>query len=199
MILVIDNYDSFSYNLVQYLGVVGAEVSVHRNDAITLREALDLKPDGILLSPGPCTPDRSGVCLDILRAAMAPDSGWRTPILGVCLGHQAIGLVAGARVGRARRIRHGKASPIRHLGVGVFEGLPNPFSAIRYHSLAILRDKLPPCLEVTAESEDDGEIMGVRHVSLPIEGVQFHPESVLTEAGLDLVRNFVRRATGASV
>ncbi len=199
MILVIDNYDSFTYNLVQYLGVVGAEVSVHRNDAIGLEEALALKPDGILLSPGPCTPDRSGVCLDILREAMAPGSGWRIPILGVCLGHQAIGLVAGATVDRARRIRHGKASPIRHLGVGVFEGLPNPFQAIRYHSLAILRDTLPETLEVTAESEDDGEIMGVRHTSLPIEGVQFHPESVLTESGLEIVRNFVRRAARTPV
>ncbi|MCX7799094.1 MAG: aminodeoxychorismate/anthranilate synthase component II [Fimbriimonadales bacterium] len=198
MILVIDNYDSFTYNLVQYLGVVGAEVSVHRNDQISLDEAIALKPDGILLSPGPCTPAQSGVCLDILRAAMEPGSGWRTPILGVCLGHQAIGLVAGAVVDRAKRIRHGKASPIRHTGVGVFEGLPNPFSAIRYHSLVILRETLPPSLEVTAESEDDGEIMGVRHRTLPIEGVQFHPESVLTEGGMDIVRNFVRRA-GASV
>lgn len=191
MILVIDNYDSFTYNLVQYLGQCGAEVVVHRNDEIDLAGVLAAKPQGIMLSPGPCTPDKSGVCLDILREALKPGSEWKAPVFGVCLGHQAIGLVSGATVKGANRIMHGKASPIQHTGVGLFTGLPNPFSAIRYHSLVIENGTLSDDYEVTATSMDDGEIMGLRHRRLPIEGVQFHPESVLTENGMALVRNFV--------
>lgn len=200
MILVIDNYDSFTYNLVQYLGQCGAEVVVRRNDEITLEEIQGLHPDGILLSPGPCTPDRSGVCVPLLRAALDahPPSALQVPIFGVCLGHQAMGLVGGGLVGLASRVRHGKTSPVRHDGKGVFAGMPNPFQAVRYHSLSISRDSLPDGFDVAATAEDDGEIMGIRHRSRPIEGVQFHPESVLTEQGMRLVQNFASSVERAS-
>jgi anthranilate synthase/aminodeoxychorismate synthase-like glutamine amidotransferase len=195
VILVIDNYDSFTYNLVQYLGQCGAELVVRRNDEIDLGEIQSLKPDGIMLSPGPCTPDKSGVCLDVLRRALSatPYDVFSVPLFGVCLGHQAIGHIAGGVVRQAPNIMHGKASLVRHDGQGLFEGMPNPFKAIRYHSLVVQRDTVPNGFIVTATAEDDGEIMGLRHESLPIEGVQFHPESVLTEEGFRIVENFVRR------
>lgn len=194
MILVVDNYDSFTYNLVQYLGRCKAEVEVRRNDEITLDEIATLGPDGIMLSPGPCTPKESGVCLDILRHALSADPGpFGVPLFGVCLGHQAIGHVSGAVVRQAANIMHGKASKVTHDGKGLFEGMPNPFSAIRYHSLIVTKDSLPPDFIVTATAEDDGEVMGLRHKTLPIEGVQFHPESVLTEQGIRIVENFVKR------
>ncbi|HSI72205.1 MAG TPA: aminodeoxychorismate/anthranilate synthase component II [Fimbriimonas sp.] len=196
MILVIDNYDSFTYNLVQYLGQCGAEVVVRRNDEITLEEIERLRPDGIMLSPGPCTPAQSGVCLPILHHYLTSKTAL-PPLFGVCLGHQAIGHVAGGVVRQAPNIMHGKASLVRHDGKGLFEGMPNPFSAIRYHSLVITRDSVPVGFIVTATAEDDGEIMGLRHESLPIEGVQFHPESVLTEEGFRIVENFVRRVRGS--
>jgi anthranilate synthase/aminodeoxychorismate synthase-like glutamine amidotransferase len=190
VILVIDNFDSFTYNLVQYLGQCGVEVLVKRNNEIDLPEIERIRPDGIMLSPGPCTPDQSGVCLDILSWALRqPDL--QTPIFGVCLGHQAIGQVAGGTVARARHIMHGKASPVSHDGKGLFEGMPNPFSAIRYHSLVITPDSVPQGFYVSATADDDGEIMGLRHERLPIEGVQFHPESVLTENGFRIIQNFV--------
>ena len=192
MILVVDNYDSFTYNLVQYLGQAGAEVVVRRNDEIGLEEIQDLNPAGLMLSPGPCTPRESGICLRILEAALADEL--TMPIFGVCLGHQAIGEIAGGTVRQARNIMHGKASPVEHDGKGLFEGMPNPFRAIRYHSLVVQRDTVPPGFIVTAKSLDDDEIMGLRHVSKPIEGVQFHPESILTEDGFRIVENFVRRA-----
>lgn len=192
MILVIDNYDSFTYNLVQYLGQLGEETVVRRNDEVTLAEIEAMNPMGIMLSPGPCTPKESGVCLDIARAALAPNARRPIPLFGVCLGHQAIGEVGGGTVDRAEKIMHGKSSMVRHDGKGLFEGMPNPFSAIRYHSLVVTKDTVPPEFIVTATAEDDGEIMGLRHESLPIEGVQFHPESVLTENGLRIIENFVR-------
>ena len=199
MILVVDNYDSFTYNLVQYLGGCGAEVVVRRNDAIDPAEIARLKPEGIMLSPGPCTPNESGVCLDVLRHALSPDPGpFGVPVFGVCLGHQAIGLVAGGEVRQAARIRHGKASPVSHDGKGLFAGMPNPFSAIRYHSLVVTRETLPEGFLVTATADDDGEIMGLRHATLPIEGVQFHPESVLTQDGIRIVENFVRQISATS-
>ena len=200
MILVIDNYDSFTYNLVQYLGQCGAEVLVKRNDEITLDEIRELKPDGIMLSPGPCTPKDSKVCLDILRAALLRGEGLKIPLFGVCLGHQAIGEVTGSPVVVANKIMHGKASMIKHDGMGLFKGMPQPFSAIRYHSLVIGRKTPPKGFIVTATSLDDDEIMGVRHETLPIEGVQFHPESVLTESGFIIVENFYKstKATAAS-
>jgi anthranilate synthase/aminodeoxychorismate synthase-like glutamine amidotransferase len=192
VILVIDNYDSFTYNLVQYLGQCGAEVVVWRNDEITLAEIERLGPDGIMLSPGPCTPKQAGVCLPILEAYLREGAFGNVPLFGVCLGHQAIGHVAGGTVRQAPNIMHGKASMVRHDGKGLFEGMPNPFSAIRYHSLVVTRDSVPPGFIVTATAEDDGEIMGLRHETLPIEGVQFHPESVLTEDGFRIVENFVK-------
>lgn len=191
MILVVDNYDSFTYNLVQYLGQAGAEVVVRRNDEIGLAEIQDLNPAGLMLSPGPCTPRESGICLRILEAALADEL--TMPIFGVCLGHQAIGEIAGGTVRQARNIMHGKASPVEHDGKGLFEGMPNPFSAIRYHSLVVQRDTVPPGFIVSAKSLDDDEIMGLRHVSKPIEGVQFHPESILTQDGFQIVENFVKR------
>lgn len=191
MILVVDNYDSFTYNLVQYLGQAGAEVVVRRNDEIGLAEIHDLNPAGLMLSPGPCTPRESGICLRILEAALADEL--TMPIFGVCLGHQAIGEIAGGTVRQARNIMHGKASPVEHDGKGLFEGMPNPFSAIRYHSLVVQRDTVPTGFFVTAKSLDDDEIMGLRHVSKPIEGVQFHPESILTQDGFRIVENFVKR------
>jgi anthranilate synthase/aminodeoxychorismate synthase-like glutamine amidotransferase len=196
MILVIDNYDSFTYNLVQYLGQCGAEVVVRRNDEISLEEIEQLKPGGIMLSPGPCTPAQSGVCLPILQQYLT-SKALLPPLFGVCLGHQAIGHVAGGVVRQAANIMHGKASLVRHDGKGLFEGMPNPFRAIRYHSLVVTKDSVPAGFLVTATAEDDGEIMGLRHESLPIEGVQFHPESVLTEEGFRIVENFVRRVQGS--
>ncbi|RAK61138.1 aminodeoxychorismate/anthranilate synthase component II [Phenylobacterium hankyongense] len=185
MILVIDNYDSFTYNLVHYLNELGAETLVHRNDAISVDEALGLKADGVLLSPGPCTPNEAGICLDLLAAA--PDS---LPIFGVCLGHQAIGQAFGGEVVRAKALMHGKTSSIHHNGKGVFAGLKNPFTATRYHSLSVEKGALPEALEITAWTED-GEIMGVQHKARPIQGVQFHPESIATECGHELLANFL--------
>jgi anthranilate synthase/aminodeoxychorismate synthase-like glutamine amidotransferase len=193
MVFVIDNYDSFTYNLVQYLGQCGADVTVKRNDEITWPEIKALKPDGIMLSPGPCTPEDAGVCLDVIDAYLQSRTRDRfPPLFGVCLGHQAMGLVGGGIVERAAKIMHGKASLIRHDGKGVFEGVANPFSAIRYHSLVIRKTAVPKGFYITATSEDDGEIMGMRHESLPIESVQFHPESVLTDGGFQIVANFVK-------
>ncbi len=185
MLLMIDNYDSFTYNLVQYLGELGEDVRVVRNDELTVDEIERLAPARIVISPGPCTPNEAGVSL----AAIARFSG-KVPILGVCLGHQAIGQAFGGKVVHARTLMHGKVSAIHHSGKGVFRGLPSPFSATRYHSLAIERESCPADLEITAWT-DDGEIMGVRHRSLAVEGVQFHPESILTEHGHDLLRNFL--------
>lgn len=192
MILVIDNYDSFTYNLVQYLGQCGAEIVVRRNDEITPEEIERLKPEGIMLSPGPCTPKESGVCLDVLRHYLDPQAKDLPPLFGVCLGHQTMAHVAGGVVRQARNIMHGKASMVTHDGKGLFEGMPNPFRAIRYHSLVVTKDSVPAGFIVTATADDDGEIMGLRHESLPIEGVQFHPESVLTEEGFRIVENFVQ-------
>jgi len=185
MILVIDNYDSFTYNLVHYLNELGAETHVRRNDQITVEEALGLKPEGVLLSPGPCTPNEAGICLPLLTAAPA-----ELPILGVCLGHQSIGQAFGGEVIRAKAVMHGKTSLIHHTGKGVFAGLKNPFTATRYHSLSVERADLPPDLEITAWTED-GEIMGVQHRTRPIHGVQFHPESIATECGHELLGNFL--------
>ncbi len=185
MILVVDNYDSFTYNLVHYLAELGAETHVIRNDDLTVHEAWALKPEAILLSPGPCAPDQAGICLPILKTA--PDD---MPILGVCLGHQAIGQAFGGDVVRAQTLMHGKTSPITHEGRGLFKGLPSPFTATRYHSLAVSRATLPNTLNVTAWTED-GEIMGVQHHERPIHGVQFHPESIATEHGHDLIANFL--------
>ncbi|MEI8305336.1 MAG: aminodeoxychorismate/anthranilate synthase component II [Burkholderiales bacterium] len=185
MLLMIDNYDSFTYNLVQYLGELGEDVLTVRNDAITLDDIERLAPARIVISPGPCAPAQAGVSVPLLRHFAG-----RVPILGVCLGHQAIGEAFGGRIVRARELMHGKTSPITHDGRGVFRGLPSPYTVIRYHSLAIERASLPACLEVTAQTED-GEIMGVRHREHAIEGVQFHPESILTEHGHALLRNFL--------
>ncbi|WP_211444473.1 anthranilate synthase component II [Collimonas humicola] len=187
MLLMIDNYDSFTYNLVQYFGELGEDVRTFRNDEITLDEINALKPDRICLSPGPCSPKEAGICVDLLQQFAG-----QLPILGVCLGHQAIGEAFGGKVIRAQQVMHGKTSPISHTGVGVFKDLPNPFTVIRYHSLAIERASIPACLEITAWTED-GEIMGVRHKDYDIEGVQFHPESILSEHGHALLRNFVQR------
>jgi anthranilate synthase component 2 len=190
MILMIDNYDSFTYNLVQYLGELGAEVQVHRNDQITVDAVAALRPSHIVLSPGPCTPDQAGICLELIDRLQG-----RFPILGVCLGHQSIGQAFGGVVKRARAVMHGKTSLIHHAGKGVFRGLPSPYTATRYHSLIVEKDGLPDCLEVTAWTQhaDGGrdEIMGLRHKTLPIEGVQFHPESILTEHGHALLKNFL--------
>ncbi len=185
MLLMIDNYDSFTYNLVQYLGELGEEVRVVRNDEIAAADVEALAPARIVLSPGPCTPDQAGISLEVIRRY-----GARIPILGVCLGHQAIGQAFGARVVHAKTLMHGKVSRIHHAGHGVFRGLPTPYEATRYHSLAIERSSCPQELEITAWTED-GEIMGVRHRTLQIEGVQFHPESILTEHGHALLRNFL--------
>ncbi|MEM9966150.1 MAG: aminodeoxychorismate/anthranilate synthase component II [Asticcacaulis sp.] len=188
MILVIDNYDSFTYNLVHYLAELGAETRVYRNDALSVQDALALKPQAILLSPGPCAPDQAGICLPLLRAA--PED---LPILGVCLGHQSIGQAFGGDVVRAKTLMHGKTSQISHNDVGLFKGLPDPFTATRYHSLAVKRETLPEELEVTAWTED-GEIMGLQHRTRPIHGVQFHPESIATEGGHQLLSNFLSLA-----
>jgi anthranilate synthase component 2 len=186
MILVIDNYDSFTYNLVQYLGELGAELRVVRNDAMSADEVVAMHPERLVISPGPGTPDDAGVSLEVIRRL-----GATTPILGVCLGHQSIGQAYGATVARAQSQMHGKTSQIRHDNAGVFAGLPNPFTATRYHSLAVLKDTVTPDLEVTAWSED-GEIMGMRHRRHPVEGVQFHPESILTVEGKKLLANFLK-------
>jgi anthranilate synthase/aminodeoxychorismate synthase-like glutamine amidotransferase len=185
MLLVIDNYDSFTYNLVQYLGELGQEVRVVRNDEIAAADIAALAPSKIVISPGPCTPTEAGISLEVIRAYAG-----KIPILGVCLGHQSIGQAFGGKIVRAGRVMHGKTSPISHDGRGVFSGLPNPFEATRYHSLLIERASLPDCLSVTATTAEQ-EIMAVRHKSLPIEGVQFHPESFLTTSGKDLLRNFL--------
>ena len=191
MIVMIDNYDSFTYNLVQYLGEMGAELRVFRNDEVTVEQVAELQPDHVIISPGPCTPNEAGISVPLIHALAG-----KVPLLGVCLGHQAIGQAFGGEVVRAGRLMHGKTSPILHEGKGVFNGLPSPFQATRYHSLVIRRESLPDCLEITAETEI-GEIMGVRHKELPVEGVQFHPESILTEHGKDLLRNFLTGSQGA--
>ena len=185
MLLMIDNYDSFTYNLVQYLGELGEDVRVHRNDEITLDEVETLKPKRIVISPGPCTPNEAGVSVPLIQAFAG-----RVPILGVCLGHQSVGQAFGGKIVHAKTLMHGKTSPIHHETKGVFRGLPNPLTATRYHSLVIEQDSLPDCLEVTAHT-GDGEIMGVRHKTLPVEGVQFHPESILSESGHALLKNFL--------
>ena len=182
-LLMIDNYDSFTYNLVQYLGELGQDVHVFRNDEIGLEQVAALKPSHIVISPGPCTPNEAGVSVPLIN-----EFGGKIPMLGVCLGHQSIGQAFGGRIVHAKQLMHGKTSLIRHKNEGVFKDLPDPYTATRYHSLVIERETLPDCLEVTAWT-DDGEIMGVRHKTLPIEGVQFHPESILTEHGHDLLRN----------
>jgi anthranilate synthase component II len=189
MILMIDNYDSFTYNLVQYLGELGADVQVHRNDQVTVKQVAALKPSHIVLSPGPCTPNEAGICLPLIH-----ELAGQFPILGVCLGHQSIGQAFGGKVVRAREVMHGKTSQIHHAGQGVFRGLREPFTATRYHSLIVEGESFPKELEVTAWTLQDGardEVMGLKHKMLPIEGVQFHPESILTEHGHDLLRNFL--------
>ena len=185
MILMIDNYDSFTYNLVQYLGVLGSEVEVHRNDKITLDEIESMKPERIVISPGPGTPQSAGITISMIERYHP-----QVPILGVCLGHQAIGAAFGGRVLHATRIMHGKTSEISHDGKGVFRDLPDPITATRYHSLAVERKSLPSCLEVSAEAEDN-EIMGLRHRDYPVEGIQFHPESILTKEGMNILKNFI--------
>jgi anthranilate synthase component 2 len=186
MLLMIDNYDSFTYNLVQYLGELGEDVRVYRNDQITIPEIEQLKPDRIVISPGPCTPNEAGVSVETIRRFAG-----KIPILGVCLGHQSIGQAYGGKIVRAKQLMHGKTSMIHHTNKGVFAGLANPFEATRYHSLVIERESLPEVLEITAWT-DDGEIMGVRHKTLAVEGVQFHPESILTQYGHELLANFLK-------
>ncbi|MEM1221350.1 MAG: aminodeoxychorismate/anthranilate synthase component II [Verrucomicrobiota bacterium] len=186
MLLVIDNFDSFTYNLVQYFGQLGVEQKVFRNDAITIDEALALNPDRVMISPGPCSPNEAGVSLDIIGAFAG-----KKPLLGVCLGHQSIGQYFGGDVVRAERLMHGKTSPVKHRNTDLFSGLPNPMEATRYHSLLIERSTLPDCLEITADTEE-GEIMGVAHKELPIWGVQFHPESIATESGMQILENFLK-------
>jgi len=186
MILVIDNYDSFTFNLVHYLMELGPEVVVRRNDALSAADAMAMEPQAILLSPGPCTPDQAGICLDLVGAAAAA----RMPLLGVCLGHQALGQAFDGRVVRAPTLMHGKTSPIHHRQKSIFAGLPSPFTATRYHSLIVERETLPPVLEITAQTED-GIIMGLQHRELPLHGVQFHPESIATEHGHALIANFL--------
>ena len=190
MLLMIDNYDSFTYNIVQYLGELGADVAVHRNDAISLQEIEALAPAQIVISPGPCAPNEAGISMEVIRTFAG-----RIPLLGICLGHQSIGQVYGGDIVRAGRVMHGKISPIEHTGAGVFKGLAQPFNATRYHSLVIDKNTLPDCLEVTAWALDDAgkreEIMGVRHKEFLVEGVQFHPESILSEQGHQLLKNFL--------
>jgi anthranilate synthase component 2 len=190
MLLMIDNYDSFTYNLVQYFGELGADVCVHRNDQITLDEVIKLNPERIVISPGPCTPNEAGISLEVIKHFAG-----KVPLLGVCLGHQSIGQAFGGRIVHAGQIMHGKTSMIHHKDIGVFKGLENPFEATRYHSLVIEKDSLPDCLEVTAWTENEkgelDEIMGVRHKTLNVEGVQFHPESILTQHGHDMLKNFL--------
>lgn len=185
MLLILDNYDSFTYNLVQYFGELGAEMVVHRNDAITVEQVREMAPSRICISPGPCTPNEAGISMDLIR-----EFGATTPILGVCLGHQSIGQVYGGEVVRADRLMHGKTSPILHEGKSVFAGVDSPFEATRYHSLIVRRESLPDCLEVTAWTQE-GEIMGLQHRQHPVHGVQFHPESILTRDGKKLLQNFL--------
>ncbi|NNE91373.1 MAG: aminodeoxychorismate/anthranilate synthase component II [Verrucomicrobiales bacterium] len=188
MLLVIDNYDSFTYNLVQYFGELGAEMEVFRNDQISIGEIREKAPERICISPGPCTPNEAGISCDVVR-----EFGESTPLLGVCLGHQCIGQVFGGDVVRAEKLMHGKTSAVKHNGEGIFEGLDNPFEATRYHSLIVKRDTFPDCLEVTATAEtDEEEVMGLRHKEFPIYGVQFHPESILTGEGKKLLKNFLK-------
>lgn len=193
MLLMIDNYDSFTFNLVQYFSELGATVDVHRNDHITIDDIETLKPDHIIISPGPCTPNEAGISMDVIRHFQG-----KVPILGVCLGHQSIGQVYGGRIIRARQVMHGKVSTVFHQDFGVFQGLANPVTTTRYHSLVIDKESLPDCLEVTAWTQladgSNDEIMGVRHRELPIEGVQFHPESIMTEQGHDLLANFLKQS-----
>ena len=186
MLLMIDNYDSFTYNLVQYFGELGEDVRVFRNDEITVKEIASLKPDRLVVSPGPCSPAEAGISVAAIRAFAG-----KIPLLGVCLGHQSIGAAFGGKIMHAKQLMHGKTSPVHHAAAGVFRGLPDPFTATRYHSLAIERASLPACLEVTAWT-DDGEIMGVRHKDFQVEGVQFHPESIRTEHGHRLLKNFLQ-------
>ena len=191
MILMIDNYDSFTYNIVQYLSELGAEVRTHRNDEITVDEIRTLQPDKIVISPGPCTPNEAGISLEVISRFAGS-----VPIFGICLGHQSIGQAFGGEIIRAASVMHGKLSPIHHDNEGVFEGLPNPFEATRYHSLVVNKANIPDCLEVTAWTQQEGirhEIMGIRHRALDVEGVQFHPESIMTPVGHDLLRNFLNR------
>ena len=191
MILMIDNYDSFTFNLVQYLRGMGAEVLVKRNDELTVEQALALRPQGIVISPGPCSPSEAGISVALIQALEG-----RVPLLGICLGMQSIGMAYGGKIVHAKRIMHGKVSDVSHDGLGIFAGIKSPFKATRYHSLAVERESLPECLRITAESED-GEIMGVRHASLPVEGVQFHPESVLTTCGKRMMKNFMKQVDPA--
>ncbi len=191
MILMIDNYDSFTYNVVQYLCELGADVEVHRNDEITISDVKAIKPEKIVISPGPCTPNEAGISVSVIE-----NFADRVPILGICLGHQSIGQAFGGRIIRAEEVMHGKLSAMHHNNQGVFAGLPQPFDATRYHSLVVERASLPDCLEITAWTERDGqphEIMGMRHKNLPVQGVQFHPESIMTETGHDLLRNFLQQ------
>ena len=187
MLLMIDNYDSFTYNIVQYFGELGQDVQVFRNDAISVADIARLKPEYLVISPGPCAPAQAGISLAAIR-----EFAGKIPLLGVCLGHQSIGEAFGGKIVHAKQLMHGKVSPVHHKDVGVFQGLPNPLTCTRYHSLAIERASLPDCLEITAWT-DDGEIMGVRHKTLAVEGVQFHPESILTERGHDLLNTFLRQ------
>jgi anthranilate synthase component 2/para-aminobenzoate synthetase component 2 len=187
MLLVIDNYDSFTYNLVQYFGELGAEIEIRRNDKVTVDEIKDMSPEKICISPGPCTPNEAGISCEVIR-----EFGPSIPLLGVCLGHQSIGQVYGGEIVRAERLMHGKTSPILHTGKGVFADIPSPFEATRYHSLIIRRDSFPDCFEITAEAEtEEREIMGLKHKEYPIHGVQFHPESILTGEGMKLLKNFL--------
>lgn len=186
MLLMIDNYDSFTYNLVQYFGELGQDVRVHRNDEITLEQIHAMKPEKIVISPGPCTPNEAGISVPLIH-----EFAGKIPLLGVCLGHQSIGQAFGGKIIKAKTLMHGKTSQIHHKNIGVFKNLPNPYTATRYHSLVIERETIPDCLEITAWT-DDGEIMGVRHKTLAVEGVQFHPESILTEHGHELLDNFLK-------
>ncbi len=186
MLLMIDNYDSFTYNLVQYFGELGQDVQVYRNDEIDLKKVAELKPRHIVISPGPCTPNEAGISVPLIH-----EFAGKIPLLGVCLGHQSIGQAFGGKIVHAKQLMHGKTSLIHHKSIGVFKGLPNPYTATRYHSLVIERETIPDCLEITAWT-DDGEIMGVKHKTLPVEGVQFHPESILTEYGHELLDNFLK-------
>jgi len=187
MITLIDNYDSFTYNLVHFMGELGADIKVYRNDSISTKDVLAEKPSGIVLSPGPCTPDKAGICLDLVKSAVEAN----IPLFGVCLGHQSIGQAFGGNVVRADELMHGKTSPIQHTGKGVFEGIPNNFTATRYHSLTVERSSLPDCLEITAEAAD-GMIMGLQHKEFPLHGVQFHPESIASEFGHAILLNFLK-------
>ena len=189
MLLMIDNYDSFTYNIVQYLGILGAEVTVYRHDAISMEEIEALRPEGLVISPGPCTPKEAGISVPAIK-----ELAGRLPILGICLGHQSIGAAFGGRIVRAGRIMHGKTSQISHNHQDLFRNIPDPFEATRYHSLVIAPDSLPSCLEITATALDDREIMGIKHRELPIWGIQFHPESILTKVGMDILNNFIQLA-----